>query len=85
MSSQTPSEDGETTSAAETVKNLIKKNKTKILVVGGAVLAVVTGVVISLAEGQDVTEEAEDFEDSERFPEPPVAEAQKRHPPPGTR
>lgn len=44
---------------------LFKKNKTKILVVGGAGLAVVAGVVISLAEGQDVTEEAE------RFPEPP--------------
>ncbi|MFC9674453.1 hypothetical protein [Streptomyces sp. NPDC056949] len=71
MPSQTPSEDGETTSAAETLKNLFKKNKTKILFVGGAVLAVVTGVVISLVEGQDVAEDAE----------PPVADVQKRQSP----
>ncbi|MGW4995142.1 hypothetical protein ACWEQ3_47495 [Streptomyces mirabilis] len=36
MPNQTPSEDGETTSVAETVKNFFKKNK-KIIIGGGAV------------------------------------------------
>lgn len=81
MPSQNPSEGGESTSAAETVKNLFKKNKTKILVVGGAVLVVVAGVVSSLAEGQDSegAKGAKDFEKSE----PPAAEVQKRQSPAG--
>jgi hypothetical protein len=73
---QAPSEDGKPSSVVETVKNLFKKNK-KIIIGGGTALVVATGVFISLAKGQDVTEETEDFEPS---PDP-VAEGQKRQSP----
>ncbi|MCM3812023.1 hypothetical protein ND808_40415 [Streptomyces sp. DR7-3] len=73
MPNHTTSEDGETTSVAETVKNLFKRNK-KIIIGGGTALVVATGVFISLAKGQDVTEDAESSPD-------PVAEDQKRQSP----
>ncbi|WP_055690863.1 hypothetical protein [Streptomyces prasinus] len=76
MPNQAPSEDGEPTSVVETVKNLFKKNK-KIIIGGGTALVLVTGVFISLAKGQGVTQDIEDFEPS---PDP-VAEGQKRQSP----
>jgi hypothetical protein len=73
MANQTLSEDGEPTSVVETVKNLFKK----IIIGGGTAVVVATGVFISLAKGQKVTE---DIEDSEPSPDP-VAEGQKRQSP----
>ncbi|MGD6752959.1 hypothetical protein [Streptomyces sp. BH105] len=71
MPSKTPSEGSEPTSAAKkTMKDLFKKNKTKILIVGGTVIAGVTGMVICLGKGYDITEEARALGDSGRLPEP---------------
>ncbi|MFK0046052.1 hypothetical protein ACIQU4_18440 [Streptomyces sp. NPDC090741] len=74
MPNQTPPEDGDPTSVTETVKNLFKKNK-KIIIGGGTALAVVaTGVFISIARRQDVTEAFGPSPDA-------VAEDQKRQSP----
>ncbi|MFD4973743.1 hypothetical protein [Streptomyces sp. NPDC058424] len=73
MPNQTTSEDGESTSVADTVKNLFKKNK-KIIIGGSAALVVAASVFISLAKEQDVTE------DFVPFPAP-VAGDQKRQSP----
>lgn len=73
MPNQTTFEDGETTSVAATVRSLFKKNK-KIIIGGGTALVFATGVFISLAKGQDVTEDFEPFPDS-------VAGDQKRQSP----
>jgi len=77
MPNQTTSEDDGTTSVAERLKNLLKKNKKKIIIIGGTALVVATGVLISRAKGQDVTEDTEDFESFSG----PVAENQKRQSP----
>ncbi|WP_406212797.1 hypothetical protein [Streptomyces decoyicus] len=78
MPHQTTSEDGETTSVAET-ENLFIKNKK--IIIGGTALVVATGVFISLAKGQDVAADAEGFESVPV----PVAGARNANPLPGTR
>jgi hypothetical protein len=67
--------DDETTSVAERLKNLLKKNKE--IIIGGTALVVVTGVLISRSKGQDLTEDTEGFGS---FSDP-VAEDQKRQSP----
>lgn len=62
MPDQPTSENGEPTSVAETVKNLFKKNKEKVLIGGGVVLVVVASVFIGLAKERGVIEESEDNE-----------------------
>lgn len=79
-SEQPPSEDGEATSTTEALKNFFKKNKREI-VVGGAALVAVIGVVMKLAEGQGVTKEAKALESHGQLPEPLVAEFPKRQSP----
>lgn len=76
---QTPCEDGEPTSIAEIVKNLFKKNKEKILFIGGAAVAVAAGLAIHLAEGQYAHE---DIETDTPLPTPaPTPEGQERRAP----
>ncbi|MEU1464995.1 hypothetical protein ABZ467_30710 [Streptomyces sp. NPDC005727] len=76
-SDQTPSEDVEPTSVAETVKSPFKKHRRNIIG-GGTVLAVVAGsVFMSLAKGQDDTE---DTDGSDSSPDP-VTEDRKRQTP----
>ncbi|MFI8182461.1 hypothetical protein ACIF70_18365 [Actinacidiphila glaucinigra] len=72
MPSQTTSEDDETTSVAERLKNLFKRHKK--IIIGGTVIAVAAGALIIRAKGQGVTE------DSESSPDPAV-EDQKRQSP----
>jgi hypothetical protein len=58
---QNASEVDETPSVVETVKNLLKKNNK--IIIGGTTLFVAAGVVlISLAKGQNVTDDTENFE-----------------------
>ncbi|MEW2254982.1 hypothetical protein [Streptomyces sp. NPDC047869] len=74
---QNPSEDGEPTSVAETVKKLFKKHKKNIIGGGVALVVVAGGVFMSLAKGQDDTE---DTDGSDSSPDP-VTEDRKRQPP----
>lgn len=72
--SETTPKDGDTTSFAETAKNLFRKHKPKIIAVGAVGVAVV-GVVASLTEGR----EAKDSKGSEPGPDP-VVRRQPRSP-----
>ncbi|MEU6216964.1 hypothetical protein ABZ845_05495 [Streptomyces sp. NPDC047022] len=74
MPNHPSSEDGEPASAAETVKNLLRKNKEKVIIGGSVVLVVVASVFIGLAKERDVIEDNEPFLD-------PVAVDQKRQSP----
>ncbi|WP_327735414.1 hypothetical protein OG749_17875 [Streptomyces nojiriensis] len=76
MPNQTTSGDSESTSVADTLKNLFKRNK-KNIIGGSAALVVAAGVFISLAKEQDLTEGTEDFVP---FPDP-VSKDQKRQSP----
>ncbi|MFJ7593427.1 hypothetical protein ACIQZO_39870 [Streptomyces sp. NPDC097617] len=72
---QVTHEDGQAVPVIEKVKGFVKKNGPKILVAGGAVLAVVAAVAARQGEEQGATEGAED---AKRSPESPAGEDSKR-------
>ncbi|MER6574524.1 hypothetical protein [Nonomuraea sp. NPDC001023] len=52
MPNQTISQDDETTSVTERLKNLFKKNRKIVIIIGGTALVVATGVLISRTGGR---------------------------------